>query len=94
LLADIDEGYSRSVAILIAPGPTWPLRAYELALLIAREGYDMSADLRTTIVSPAPSPLELLGPRVVDAVSEELAAAGVDVLSADHAEVDITITHR
>jgi sulfide:quinone oxidoreductase len=88
LLRDIEEGYSRRLAVVIPPGPAWPLRAYELALVIALEARGMSADLETTIVAPDPSPLELLGPRAVELVSDELARAGVDVVSAAYAEVE------
>jgi sulfide:quinone oxidoreductase len=88
LLADIDEGYTQSVAVVIPPGPTWPLRAYELALLIAREANGMSVGVDTTIVSPDPSPLEILGPRLADAISKQLDAAGIDVVSADHVDVE------
>ena len=88
LARDIDEGYTHSVAVVIPSGPAWPLRAYELALLIAREGYSMSATLETTIVSPVPSPLDLLGPRAVDAVKKELDAAGIEVVAADRVEVE------
>jgi sulfide:quinone oxidoreductase len=88
LLADIDEGYSQSVAVVIPPGPTWPLRAYELALLIAREANGMSVGVDTTIVSPDPSPLEILGSRLAEAISKQLDAAGIDVLSADHVDVE------
>jgi sulfide:quinone oxidoreductase len=88
LLRDIEEGYSRRLAIVIPPGPAWPLRGYELALLIAIEARGMSSDLQTTIVTPEPSPLAALGSRAVELVSDELTRAGVDVVSAAHAEVE------
>jgi sulfide:quinone oxidoreductase len=88
LLQDIEQGYSRRLAIVIPAGPAWPLRAYELALVITLEASSMSVDLETTIVAPEPSPLAALGSRAVELVSDELARAGVDVVSADHAEVE------
>ena len=30
LLRDIDEGYSKRIAIVVPPGAVWPLPAYEL----------------------------------------------------------------
>src|SRR6476620_10237888 len=72
LVDDIEQGYSHSLAVVIPPGPVWPLRGYELALMIALEAYDMSAEHQTTLVTPEPSPLELLGPRAVALVSSEL----------------------
>ena len=88
LLQDIDQGYSHSLAIVIPPGPAWPLRGYELALIIALEAKGMSADHRTTLVTPEPAPLEVLGPRAVESVSNELEKAGVAVVSADSVEVE------
>ena len=88
LLRDIEEGYARRLAVVIPPGPAWPLRAYELALLITLEAKSMSADLETTIVAPEPSPLAILGARAVELVSKELELAGVAVVSADHTDVE------
>jgi sulfide:quinone oxidoreductase len=34
LVRDLEEGYARRLAVVIPPGPAWPLRAYELALFI------------------------------------------------------------
>src|SRR4051794_3858220 len=31
---DFEEGYSRRLAVIVPPGPSWPLRGYELALSI------------------------------------------------------------
>jgi sulfide:quinone oxidoreductase len=87
LLRDVDEGYARRLAIVIPSGPAWPLRAYELALIIATEGKGMSVDVETTIVAPEPSPLEILGSRAVELVSKELERAGVNVVSAEHVDV-------
>ena len=88
LLQDIEQGYSRRLAVVIPPGPGWPLRAYELALFITREATSMSADLKTTIVAPEPSPLRLLSPRLVELLSNELRLAGVHVVSAAGAGVE------
>jgi sulfide:quinone oxidoreductase len=88
LLADIEGGYSRRLAIVIPDGPAWPLRAYELALVITLEAKSMSVDLETTIVTPEPSPLALMGSRASEMVSEELARAGVSVVCAAHAAVE------
>jgi sulfide:quinone oxidoreductase len=88
LLRDIDEGYSHSVAIVIPPGPAWPLRGYELALLIAIEAHSMGRDVQTTIVTPETAPLERLGPRAVHAMSRELEEAGIAVAYGGHASVE------
>ena len=88
LIQDIDEGYSHSLAVVIPPGPAWPLRGYELALTVALEAKSMSADHQTTLVTPEPAPLDLLGPRAVELISNELEKAGVRVVSAAHVDTE------
>jgi len=67
-MQDIEQGYSRRLAVVIPPGPGWPLRAYELAVFITLQARGMSMDLRTTIVAPEPSPLAALGARAVELI--------------------------
>lgn len=86
LLRDIEGGYSRRVAVVIPSGPGWPLRGYELALLVAVQAKSMSVNVETTIVTPEPSLLDILGPQAVEAISKELEQAGVAVVSAAHVE--------
>jgi sulfide:quinone oxidoreductase len=88
LLRDVEEGYVKRLAIVIPSGPAWPLRAYELALLLTLRGKDMSADVETTIVTPEPSPLALLGSGALGLVSKELDQAGISVVSADKVDVE------
>jgi sulfide:quinone oxidoreductase len=88
LLEDFEQGYSRRLAVVIPPGPAWPLRAYELALLITLRAKSMSVEAETTIVTPERSPLAVLGSRAVERVSEELEQAGIAVASAAHVDVE------
>ena len=44
LLRDIDEGYTKRLAIVVPPGAVWPLPAYELALMTAGEARAMGHD--------------------------------------------------
>jgi sulfide:quinone oxidoreductase len=88
LQQDIEQGYTRRLAVVIPSGPAWPLRGYELALVMTLEAKSMSIDLETTIVTPEPSPLGLLGSRAAELVSNELERAGVAVVSAAHAHVE------
>jgi sulfide:quinone oxidoreductase len=88
LLQDIEQGYTRRLAVVIPPGPAWPLRGYELAVFIARHAKGMSAELDTTIVTPEPSPLAALGSRALEHLSNELALAGVEVVSTSRIEVE------
>ena len=50
LLMDIEQGYTTRLAVVVPPGPGWPLPAYELALLITGEARGMGVDLETTLV--------------------------------------------
>jgi sulfide:quinone oxidoreductase len=88
LLRDSEEGYLKRLAVVIPPGPGWPLRGYELALLITMGAYDMSVDIQTTIVQPDPPPLALLGDRAVRTIAAELERAGIAVVPAEHVEIE------
>jgi sulfide:quinone oxidoreductase len=88
LLRDLEEGYSRHLAIIVPPGPGWPLPAYELALLIAGQAKGMAAEPEITLITPEQAPLAIFGSRAVEVVSDELARAGVRVELASYAELD------
>jgi sulfide:quinone oxidoreductase len=80
LLRDVDEGYTKSLAIVVPPGAVWPLPAYELALMTAGEAREMGHnDVVVTVVTPERTPLSLFGEEAGTAVAEELRWAGVDV---------------
>ncbi|MGZ4270963.1 MAG: FAD-dependent oxidoreductase [Solirubrobacteraceae bacterium] len=87
LLRDLEEGYSSSLAIVIPPGPGWPLPAYELALLIGGQARGMGIEPKITLVTPERAPLAIFGPRAVEAVTEDLAAAGIAVETGAYAEL-------
>jgi sulfide:quinone oxidoreductase len=82
LMQDLEQGYARRVAVVIPPGPVWPLRGYELALFITLEARGMSVDMETTIVTPELSPLALLPRSARELITTELERAGVAVTSA------------
>jgi sulfide:quinone oxidoreductase len=86
LLRDLEEGYSQSLAIVIPPGPGWPLPAYELALLIGGDARAMGMAPTITIVTPEVAPLAIFGPRAVEAISRDLEAAGIAVETGVRAE--------
>jgi sulfide:quinone oxidoreductase len=88
LMQDFEQGYSRRLAVVVPPGAVWPLRAYELALIITRDAKDAGIeDVQTTIITPQPSPLAILGPRALELVSKELEQTGVSLMSAAHVDV-------
>jgi sulfide:quinone oxidoreductase len=88
LLRDVEEGYTKRMAVVIPPGPGWALRGYELALVISQHAYDMSADLELTIVEPDPPLLTLAGDRAVQLVSKEFERARIAVVSANEVSVE------
>jgi sulfide:quinone oxidoreductase len=78
LLADLDEGWSHSVAFVVPPGTTWPLPLYELALMTAAEVRSMGLDdVDIELITPEERPLALFGPAASDALAGLLADAGV-----------------
>jgi sulfide:quinone oxidoreductase len=88
LLRDLEEGYSQRLAIVVPPGPGWPLPAYELALLISSDARGMGMKPEITLVTPEQAPLAIFGSRAVEVVSEELERAGVRVELGAYAELD------
>jgi sulfide:quinone oxidoreductase len=89
LLRDIDEGYSKRLAIVVPAGAVWPLPAYELALMTAGEARAMGHDdVQVILVTPERTPLSLFGEEAGDAVAEELRAAGVELRTGAVARAD------
>src|SRR4051794_31025916 len=72
-------GPAGSVAFVVPGGVTWPLPAYELALMTRRAG--RSRDLRCTVVTPEPQPLALFGLAASEAVAKRLSQSGVECLT-------------
>jgi sulfide:quinone oxidoreductase len=80
LLRDIEEGYTRSLAMVVPPGAVWPLPVYELALMTIGEAREMGRDdLEVTIVTPEHAPLSLFGEDASRTLAEELEWAGIGV---------------
>jgi sulfide:quinone oxidoreductase len=88
LLRDIEEGYSKQLAIVVPPGAVWPLPAYELALMTIGEARAMGQDdVEVTVVTPEREPLSLFGQEATAAVAEELDSAGVQIKTGAVAQV-------
>jgi sulfide:quinone oxidoreductase len=82
LLRDIEEGYSKRLAIVIPPGAAWPLPAYELAAMTAGEARAMGqSHVEVTLVTPENAPLAVFGERASRAAGEEMERAGVSVVT-------------
>lgn len=88
LLADLEEGYSDSVAFVVPEGCTWPLPAYELALMTAQDVWGMDIrDVRLHLITPEQAPLEVFGAEASAAVANLLAEAGITVHVGAHPDV-------
>jgi sulfide:quinone oxidoreductase len=88
VVQDVEEGYTRSVALLLPDGPAWPLPIYELALMTAERAVSMGMEgIGVHVVTAEPEPLAAFGHRASEAVSELLESARVVVHLASRAEV-------
>jgi sulfide:quinone oxidoreductase len=88
LVRDVEEGYAKSIAFLVPPGPVWPLPLYELALMMRERAYSMGMDdLELSLVTPEVVPLAAFGGNASEAVSRSLAEARVSAFCAAGAEV-------
>lgn len=74
LPAALAAGAKGSVTIVIPPGTTWTLPAYQLALHIAASAPD-----RVRVVTPERAPLAAFGMEAATAAAEMIAAHGVKV---------------
>jgi sulfide:quinone oxidoreductase len=88
LLSDIEQGYVRRLAFVVPPGPGWPLPAYELALMTARQAWDAQTGPTITVITPEVAPLAVFGPHATAAVKAELEAAGVGFHGASYVEIE------
>jgi sulfide:quinone oxidoreductase len=94
LLSDIEGGYTRRVAVVIPPGPGWPLPGYEIALMTARQARGMGIDLDITLATPEPAPLARFGAAASAAVRAELDDAGVRIETGAYAQVESSTATR
>jgi sulfide:quinone oxidoreductase len=88
LVQDVEEGYTRSVALLVPEGPTRLLPAYELALMTAERAESVGQEgVAVFVVTPEPAPLAALGEGASSAVAELLDRAKVRVYTGARAVV-------
>jgi sulfide:quinone oxidoreductase len=93
VVADLRAGLADSIAIVVPPGCTWTLPAYELALMTAA----LVRPRQLTLVTPEHEPLSAFGPPGAELARELLDAAGVELLAGVHATVPhpsvVQVTH-
>jgi sulfide:quinone oxidoreductase len=81
LLADLEHGYTDSVAFVVPDGVVWSLPLYELALMTVKQVWGMGRDVALTIVTPEGGPLAVFGPEASAAVAELLETAGIALVA-------------
>ncbi len=79
VLADLDAGRARSVLFVVAPGTTWTLPLYELALLCAEYADERALEVAVTVATPESRPVAALGHDASVVVERSLAARGIQV---------------
>lgn len=79
LLRDVEEGYDQGVAVVVPPGPTWMLPAYEIALQTAHETRRLGKTPRVVLVTPEGRPLDHFGRPAGEAARRLLDEAGVEL---------------
>lgn len=85
LLDVVENGALRNIetrlAVIVPPGPGWPLPAYELAMQgaqhLSRAGVRDLVPI--SLVTAEEAPLAAFGPQAAEVMAADLAAAGVDV---------------
>jgi sulfide:quinone oxidoreductase len=76
LVAEAQRGLLHSIALVVAPGASWTLPVYELALQVAPAVGGASS---VEILTPEPAPLPLFGTAGSEAVAARLDAADVEL---------------
>ncbi|HEX6695541.1 MAG TPA: FAD-dependent oxidoreductase [Solirubrobacteraceae bacterium] len=83
VVADLRSGAAERIAIVVPPGCSWTLPAYELALMIAA----LAKPRQLTLVTPETEPLDVFGASVAQWVRSVLEAVGVQLLAGVRATV-------
>jgi sulfide:quinone oxidoreductase len=82
ILADLDAGRARSLALVVPDGVTWPLPLYELALMTAERLRDRDVEL--TLVTPEADPLHAFGQPARERVRALLRERGIELRAGAH----------
>jgi len=83
VVSQLRAGVAERIAIVVPPGCSWTLPAYELALMVAAEANPR----QVTLVTPEHEPLSAFGPPAAELARAELKAAGIDLFAGVHATV-------
>jgi sulfide:quinone oxidoreductase len=77
-LAEVARGHRHQLVVVVPPGATWPLPAYELAIMAATETRGVP-EATITLVTPERDPLWIFGDAASTALRDLLSARGVEL---------------
>jgi sulfide:quinone oxidoreductase len=83
ILRDIRDDFAEDLTIVVPPGVTWSLAAYELALMTAA----WNRDVAVRVVTHEAAPLEIFGDEAAQAVAAVLREANIELMASVHADV-------
>ena len=78
VLLEVARGHRRQLVVVVPPGATWPLPAYELAIMAATETRSVP-DVTVTLVTPEREPLWIFGDAASVAMRELLAERDIEL---------------
>jgi len=88
LLADLEQGYVKSVAFVVPGESVWTLPLYEIALMTARHAWSMGMErVQFTLVTTEERPLAMFGRPASEAVGEMLSAEGIEFVGSSYPSV-------
>jgi sulfide:quinone oxidoreductase len=87
LIQDVEDGYVKRIAFIVALGVSWPLPLYELALMTAERAYETCVHVQLTLVTHEASALALFGPDASRDIAELLDFAGITLATRTRAEM-------
>jgi sulfide:quinone oxidoreductase len=87
LIQDVEDGYVSRVAFVVAPGVTWPLPLYELALMTAERAYETCAHAELMLVTHEASALAMFGAAASRDITELLDVAGISLKTGTSVEL-------
>ena len=86
LIGRAAESPSGTLAVVIPPQTTWPLPAYELALMLRRRAEELELEPRILILTPESTPLGVFGAAGSAAISTRLRVRDVKIETGEHIE--------
>lgn len=96
LVVDLEQGYVRRLAVVVPAPASWPLPAYEIALMASERAWDMQTDTQIVVLTPERAPLEMFGATASAGVAKLLTERGIEVLTSAVCDVpgnQIVVAH-